>query len=377
MSEISTTRSRDTVATALLTAAFSLCSQEYAKADDAPERGTIAIKYLDYLDYQTSADRIRVKATALKLTAPIAGEWVLGSAVVTDGISGASPVYHSAGLKKMQDRRNAAELDLTRYFENSSFTVAANYSHEADYESRAWSFLANHRSPDRNTTWSAAFGVSNDVINPVNRIVKNESKNLRDVLFSVSQVLTQADIVQLNLGFSRGQGYFSDPYKVFDQRPRTRNNQTFTLRWNHHFDSLNASLRTSYRYYSDTWDIRSHTLGLEYGQALPQQWTLTPLIRLYSQSAAKFYVDAGPEDYPFPPNPPDKAVYFSEDHRVSAFGAITFGAKLSKQIAQDWTLDLKIEHYRQAAALAWFGAGSPGLQTFYARSIQVGVSRQF
>ncbi|MBC3874818.1 DUF3570 domain-containing protein [Undibacterium sp. LX15W] len=377
MPHTSSTPPHDTVATALLTAALSLFACDVALADEPPERGVIALKYLDYFDYQTSADRIRVKATALKLISPIAGEWALGSSVVTDGISGASPVYHSAGLKKMRDRRNAADVDLTRYFENSSVSVAANYSHEADYESRGLSLQTTYSSADRNTVFSAALGASNDEINPVNHIVRQEKKMLRDVLFSVSQVLSTDDIVQFNVGFSHGTGYFSDPYKVFDQRPRERNNHTLTVRWNHHLESLSGSMRLSYRYYADNWNIKAHTLSAEYGQPLTQGWTITPMLRLYSQTAAEFYVDAGPEDYPFPPNPPAKARYFSEDHRVSAFGAFTYGVKVSKQINQDWAVDVKLEQYKQAASLKWFGAGSAGLQSFYARSLQVGVSRQF
>lgn len=368
---------RDTVASALLTASLSLFVCDVALADEPPERGVLALKYLDYFDYQTSADRIRVKATALKLVVPIAGEWALGSSIVTDGISGASPVYHSAGLKKMRDRRNAGDLDLTRYFENSSVSLAANYSHEADYESKGLSFQTSYSSADRNTVLSAAFGASNDDINPVNHIVRQEKKTLRDVLFSVSQVLSTDDIVQFNLGISHGAGYFSDPYKVFDQRPRDRNNHTLTVRWNHHLESLSSSMRWSYRYYADNWNIKAHTLSAEYVQTFVQGWTITPTLRLYSQTAAEFYVDAGPEDYPFPPNPPDKAPYFSEDHRVSAFGAFTYGVKVSKQIDQDWSVDFKMEQYKQAASLKWFGAGSAGLQSFYARSVQVGVSRQF
>ena len=71
------------------------------------------------------------------------------------------------------------------------------------------------------------------------------------------------------------------------------------------------------------------------------------------------------------------ALYFSEDHRVSAFGAHTWGLKLAKQINADWQADVKFERYGQRAAWRWFGSGSPGLQPFNARSLLVGLSRQF
>jgi hypothetical protein len=366
-----------TVGTVLFTAALSLFTNEVVHADEAPERGLIALKYLDYFDYQPDADRIRVRATAIKLLAPIAGEWAIGSSLTTDGISGASPAYHSSGIKKMRDRRNAVDADISRYFENSSFTLGANYSHESDYVSKGLSIQASHSSPDRNTIFTAALGASNDEINPANRIVRNERKNVRDILLSVSQVMTPGDIVQVNLGLSRGRGYFSDPYKVFDQRPRERNNHLVILRWNHHVERVTGSVRTSYRYYADSWKIKAHTMSVDYVQPFLQSWTITPMLRWHRQSAANFYVDAGPIDFPFPPNPPDDAQFFSEDHRVSAFGAVTYGLKLTKQLNEDWLIDFKFEQYKQAAALTLFGRGSPGLQAFYARSFQVGISRQF
>ncbi|MBR7799305.1 DUF3570 domain-containing protein [Undibacterium fentianense] len=365
------------VGSLLLAASMSLVASAPACADEPPEQGSLAIKQLDYFDYQSNADRIRVKATALKLIAPFAGSWMFGSSITTDAISGASPAYHGSGLKKMQDRRNAADMDLTRYYENSSYTLGLNYSHEEDYISKGLMFQANFSSVDRNTTYAFAAGASNDVINPANQLVQNEKKTVRDVLLSVSQVLTPVDIVQLGIGFSRGRGYFSDPYKVFDERPRERDNKTWNLRWNHHWDALDASTRFAYRYYLDSWGIKAHTFNLDYVQNLSNDWTLTPSLRLHSQTAADFYVDAGPADFPFPPNPPEGAIHYSEDHRVSGFGAVTYGFKLSKKLGEDWLVDLKYEQYRQAAGLKLFGTGSLGLPTFYARTIQLGLSRQF
>ena len=365
------------VGAALMTAALSLVVSDAAHADEPPERGLIAYKYLDYFDYQANADRVRVRASAVKLLTPIAGEWALGSSFTTDAISGASPVYHSSGIKKLSDRRNAADADISRYFANSTIKLGVNYSHESDYLSKGVSLQGSYSSSDRNTVVSAALGANNDVINPANRIVRDEKKTVRDMLFSVSQVLTPNDIVQLNIGISRGRGYFSDPYKVYDERPRERNNRLIMLRWNHHFEQFDGSLRASYRYFADSWKIKAHTMTLDYEQSLPQSWSITPMLRWHSQSAAAFYVDAGPADFPFPPNPPDDAKFFSEDHRVSAFGAVTYGLKLTKQLNEDWSVDLKYERYKQADALKLFGRGSPGLQAFYARSFQVGIARQF
>ncbi|MFZ6844644.1 DUF3570 domain-containing protein [Undibacterium sp. RuTC16W] len=365
------------VGSALISAALSLPFTGQALAENAPDKGTISVKYLDYLDSQPGEDRIKVKATAVKIIAPVSGEWSLGGSVTTDGISGASPSYHNAGLKKMEDRRNAADVEVTRYFQTSAITLGLNVSNESDYVSKGLSAQASFSSEDRNTTWAAGIGMNRDTINPNNKIVTDEKKRVLDLLFSVTQVLTSKDITQLSVGISHGSGYFSDPYKVFDNRPRERTNRTLLARWNHFIDLTQGTARLSYRYYSDTWSIKAHTIGLEYVQPLINGWTITPQLRIYSQSAANFYVNADTSGSPFPPNPPEDVIYFSEDQRVSAFGARTLGLKVAKQLGDDWLVDIKVEQYTQRSDWRLFGSGSPGMLPFYARSIQLGLSKQF
>jgi hypothetical protein len=104
------------------------------------------------------------------------------------------------------------------------------------------------------------------------------------------------------------------------------------------------------------------------------------LLRLYTQSEADFYVSAGSAEITDPTQatkPPTTAVYYSEDQRLSAYGAVTLGIKVSKQINKDWLVDVKYEQYEQRAQWSLYGNGDKGLTPFKASSIQAGVSRQF
>lgn len=362
---------------ALLAAALALPAVQPAQAEGAPERGSLSLKYLDYLDSQPDADRVRVKAPALSLVLPLGSRWSLAAGAVWDAISGASPAYHTSGLRKLSDYRKAADLGLSHHLDDTSFTLSAAISSEADYLSRALSFSASHRSEDRNTTWTAGLGASHDRINPVTRVVTGERKQVLDAFLGLTQVMGPVDIVQLNLGARRGRGYFSDPYKVFDKRPRERDQATLMLRWNHHWSTSEGSTRLAWRAYADTFRVRAHTLTLEHEQPLAAGFSLTPLLRLYTQSAARFYLDADPSAAPFVPMPPADAEFYSQDQRLSAFGAATLGLKLAWQPHPDWTLDIKVEAYRQRGAWRAFGSGSPDLAPFNARTLQAGLSWSF
>jgi hypothetical protein len=48
-------------------------------------------------------------------------------------------------------------------------------------------------------------------------------------------------------------------------------------------------LRTYYRYYSDNWDIQSHTASIELPVKLSDKFTVFPMYRYYTQTASKYY----------------------------------------------------------------------------------------
>lgn len=365
------------LAASLLAAAMALPMGPAARAETPPERGVIAIKYLDYLDSQPGADRIAVRAPSLLISAPVAGDWSVLGTYLSDSISGASPAYHSTALTRMRDKRTAGTVSVSRYFPNGLVTVGGSLSTENDYLSRGLFFQGALSTDDRNTTWNLGLAATRDLINPSNGIVEHERKRIAELIVGITQVVTRRDIVQLTLGRSQGRGYFSDPYKALDRRPRERNHTTLMARWNHHVEATDGVTRLSYRYYTDTYAIRAHTLGAEYVQPLGRGWTVMPLIRLYTQNSARFYVDVNPDSGPFPTNPPPDATHYSLDQRLSSFGALTLGLKVAWQIDADWQVDVKFEQYRQRGQWALSGGGSPGLEPFNARSIRVGISRQF
>ncbi len=394
-----------TLGAALCTAAMFLPLVDFASAETAPERTLVSMKYLNYQDSQSgdtaltagmSRDRIAVNALTFSALAPIAGQWSIGASFMEDSVTGASPAYHSSGFPAPAKKgvsgasgelRHAGDLNLTRYFSQGSVSGGISYSQESDYISRGISLQGSLSTEDKNTTLTLGGSFDDDSIkldapNVVSskKQVADEKKQVTALLGGVTQVLTKSDIVQFNVGHSRGRGYYTDPYKEPDIRPRERNNTTLSGRWNHHLEGPDGTLHLSYRYYSDTFGIRAHTLGAEYVQPLRHGWTVTPLLRFYSQSEANFYVAVGAAEKAVastPTPPPVDVRYYTEDQRLSAFGAVTAGVKVSKQLGSEWLADVRLEKYEQRDEWSLNGKGDPGVATFRFRSIQIGLSRQF
>jgi hypothetical protein len=365
-----------------------------AAAEDAPDKGLVALKYLHYEDSQSvqtqypfyegnepsTFKRIRVDSPSALLSLPIGRQWLVDASAVVDEVSGATPRYYSdiSGASRMSDRRVAGDLKVTHFEERSALAVGVAHSGENDYVSNALSVEGRWSTEDNNTTLTTALGLSNDTIEPTGGGVlgvEHENKRSLELLLGLTRAVSRNDLVQMTLTMSLGRGYFSDPYKQFDNRPRSRNSGIYQLRWNHHVPYWGATLRTGYRYYYDTFGIGAHTLEAQWVQPLAEGFKLTPLLRYYTQSSASFYHDPV-TDLEVYPGLPAEAKYSTDDQRLSAFGAVTAGLK-AEYTWGPWTADAKVERYEQRSQWRLAGQGSLGIDPFHATFVQVGVAYSF
>lgn len=371
-------------------AALACLAPAPAEADNAPEKTTVAVKYGSYTDSQPGWQRVTANSPQIYVQAPVAGDWGIEATGVMDTVSGATPRWHTqhtllSGASQMNEQRRAGEVKITRYLARAAVSASVAHSSENDYVSNALGLDARWSSEDNNRSWTVGLGQANDTIDNSNSGggVIGKHKSTKEYLFGLTQVLTTDDIVQFNLTRSLGSGYFSDPYKTLDQRPDQRDAWIALARWNHYLEPADASLRGSYRYYSDTFGVQSHTVGVEWVQPAGV-WTVTPGVRYYSQSAANFYLDPildaqGQYDQLAVLTRAVKLIggQQSTDQRLAAFGAVTLSIKLSYAWTADTVVDLKFETYRQTAGLHWGGEGSPGLDPFQANFVQIGLSHKF
>ncbi len=346
----------------------------FALAETIPEKAIISTKLMGYNQEQADASIINkseVTSPSIYLSIPVAGQWLLEGSVTHDNVSGASPRYHTSGASQMSDERIATDVRVKRYFARSTLSAGLAYSTEHDFKSTALSFGGTTSSEDNNTTWSAGVAYTSDQIDPVNLVVVNEKRSSLELQAGVTQVLTPVDIAQISLTLSDGSGYYSDPYKPYDTRPRERTSQVLLMKWNHHFKEMNLSSKASYRFYTDTFGVSSNTLGLELVKPLSKGWTVTPSVRYFTQTKADFYFD--------PPFPIGQRAgqFYSADQRLASVAGMTLGVKVSKQLTPDSAIDFKLESYRQNKNLFLGSGASEGLSDLKATIFQIGYSMRF
>lgn len=371
------TRWGSVVAAALLLPAVATT----AHAESAPEDGVVELKVLSYRDWQPDFARVRVDAPAVYVLAPIGSRWSVEGSIVSDAVSGASPRYHTAvsGASRMSERRNAEDVTVTHYDEHDAWSLGAAYSDEHDYVAHTVSGTYRWSTPDNNRTWNVGLGFGSDDVGSSDDPTLHGHRRTWQTSFGVTQALTPIDLVQATLGANFGRGDYDDPYKLPDIRPDHRDQVTTLVRWNHRFDAQDATLRTGWRWYSDSFGVRANTFDAAWVQSFGDRVQLTPSLRYTSQRAARFYFDpvySATLGAPFPPGY-DGVRDASADQRLAAFGALGAGLRLDVKLAPRWTMDLSAERYEQRAGWRLGGDGSPGLAPFYAQWFELGVSRSF
>ena len=154
-------------------------------------------------------------------------------------------------------------------------SVGGVVSSEQDFLSRGG---VGRRAASSATTATARgrFGVAgtNDRINATNGVASNAPRNTLEFLVGITQALSPNAIVQSNLTYYTGHGYYSDPYKTLDTRPdRAPRSLAWLTRYNQYFAEPDATLKLGYRLLFDSFGSTSNMFEAAWVQALPSGFT--------------------------------------------------------------------------------------------------------
>lgn len=75
---------------------------------------------------------------------------------------------------------------------------------------------------------------------------------------------------------------------AIEKLPDTRFKLPFGLRYNYYLNET-VSFRTYYRFYTDNWDVQSHTASIEIPFKIASKFTLFPMYRYYTQTKSKYF----------------------------------------------------------------------------------------
>lgn len=370
-------RARSKGLAALMSAALAIPGLGLPRAGSAetpPDQPIVRFRYANYRDYQEGRERrMRVHAPMLSLETPLGDRNYIETSFTYDSMSGASPYYLStltgASEVGIRDTRRAGDLKFTRVFERFSVGVGGRVSDEDDYLSRGFVTDARVWTPDKNTTFALGFASDNDDISSTLQSDFNDDRRTQSYFFGVTQIINPVSLVQSNIGYTHARGYQSDPYKTLDNRPRSRGMWAWLTRYNLFFRELESSLHADYRFFIDTWGIKSHMLEVAWYQPVGTAWMIRPHVRYYSQSGAEFF------EGDFPPLNSER--FYSADHRMGDFGSLGAGVKLIRDLGKGFSADISFESFLQKPSFKLGGSSVSEIEDFYAAFFSLGVAKKF
>lgn len=346
---------------------------------------------VQYLQYNESNNRTVVSAPSIMLNKDFGTDYTLNVNVVADAVSGASETFYDAssgasaysrgigvnasdveyGNVEYDDTRVAGGATLITRFENrDELTVGLNYSSESDFYSAEGSLEYMHwLTSSKNNSLSLGLSYqSNEVLvkcNPdsatsscdagsgASEAMTNDAINVQASYF---QNINSESYAKVSLFYIGDSGYLTNPYSnvvrnyvdggtadvVGENRPDSRAAYGLSLKYANAITS-NLSAHIGYRYYTDDWDIDSHTIDTDFYYEPSSDWLIKLGLRYYMQSEANFY--SAEKDY-F-----TNEEFASSDIRLGKFNAITYKTDIEYKISDDFSANFGVNYYDQSEGL--------------------------
>ena len=292
---------------------------------------------------------VEVDGVTLLVRKNFASKYSVYSGYHLDSISAASPDV-LAGASKYSEDRDEYTIGGQYLRDNTLMDLSYTYSEEDDYESDTVSFDVSHEMFGAMTKVNIGASLGSDTVERNDLDSFSEDLDRYSFRAGLSQVITKTTVLGFDYEATVEEGFLNNPYRfVFvngvslgsgsEQYPDTRTGQAFGLKgikyWQHR-----ASTSLGYRFYRDTWDIRAHTVDLNYSQYIGNQWVADIYGRYYTQDKASFYSD----------NFSAPLKYMARDKELSSFDSYSIGARIRYDLFKDYkflrigSLNLAVEY---------------------------------
>jgi hypothetical protein len=248
-----------------------------------------------------------------------------------DVITQASP-YHEI--------RHEFGLSADYVYRDAQITLGAMTSHEPDYIANTGNIDVTQEVFGGMTTVAFGFSKASDKVGKKNSPEFSDTARHWQYRFGLTQILTSRWLASLNFDAISDDGYLGSPYRsarvfgafVPERNPRTRSSRAAKIKLVGDLGTFGA-VNVGYRYFTDTWDIKAHTVEAGYSRYFGQSWLADIFARYYTQTHANFYSD----------NALTETVFVSRNRQLSTFNDVGLGARLSYDVRKvPGRYDLKV-----------------------------------
>ena len=333
---------------------------------------------INYMNYTESGNGVQVQAPAVEVNKNFGVDYTLNASIVSDTVSGATKIYAdtTSGASafasrdvisninnlnktdvKFEERRTAINANLIQRLKNrDEIKYGVNFSYESDYQAIGLNTGFMHWL-DKNKNRSLNIGLSyanNTILNrhdSVSGASKAETSSDIGTEIGITQLIDKNSLISASVFYDIESGYLNNPYYTIvrnsntltnEERPDKRVAIGFNIGYTKAF-SKSFTSKLKYKYYSDDWDIKSHTIDINNYYELNSKFILGFGYRYYTQSQASFYNES--KTY-F-----TNEQYASSDERLSTFTSSTLKTSLDYKYNKKISYNISFNKYTQSTGL--------------------------
>jgi Protein of unknown function (DUF3570) len=190
---------------------------------------------------------------------------------------------------------------------NTTMSAGFTNSVESDFDATTWSFSVSQDMFGDLTTLTLSYALGDDIVGRSDDDTFSRDNTRQHYGIGLTQILTRNLIATLNVETITDEGFLNNPYRSVryadstsatgysfepELYPATRTSNAVGLRARY-FLPYRAAIQGEYRYFTDTWDIDSHTAAISYIHPMGP-WTFRIKYRWHDQTGAAFYNDLFP-----------------------------------------------------------------------------------
>jgi len=198
------------------------------------------------------------------------------------------------------------QYSFTGDYLRGNTTLSAGYTNstESDFDAETFSFAVSQDMFGQLTTLTLSYAFGDDTVRRSDDPTFFRDNTRQHYGVGLTQILTRNMIAALNVEVITDEGFLNNPYRSVryldpassvgysfepEVYPGTRTTNAVGIRTKYYLP-YRAALEAQYRYFTDTWDIESHTGSLAYTHPW-RDYVFTAKYRYHQQTGAHFFRD--------------------------------------------------------------------------------------
>lgn len=187
---------------------------------------------------------------------------------------------------------------------NTTMSMSYTSSVESDFDAKTYTFGVSQDMFGDLTTLSLTYSYGDDLIGRSDDPLFERENKRQFYGIGLTQILTRNLIATMNFETITDEGFMNNPYRSVryvdanssigysyepELYPNTRTTNALGMRARYYLP-YRAAMQVEYRFFTDTWDIRSNTAAISYIHPW-RDWVFEVKYRWHNQTGASFFQD--------------------------------------------------------------------------------------